>query len=213
MRKLFVGSILWILCYSYSFRINTVPIIKSLKPIHSFNRFPTSRAILEPLFAKKKPMISSDVMAQIQSQLTGNTGINKEESSSPLSHEQQKKNQKDNKKKKNKHETSDANENDDENGNVSNKQLETKQLGSKDNQKNHNKKPAKKFTGRPKFAQSVQPSFASLGIQQLEMIYANTAILQNATFAGNTGDRVGLVGPNGSGKVSNHSFFTSYIHS
>jgi ABC-type molybdenum transport system ATPase subunit/photorepair protein PhrA len=53
-----------------------------------------------------------------------------------------------------------------------------------------------------RFTERSQPPFVSVGIENVQMLYGDQTLLKNASFAVSTGDRVGLVGPNGGGKVS-----------
>ena len=54
--------------------------------------------------------------------------------------------------------------------------------------------------------ESSQPDYVMMGMENVGLMYGNEVILKDATFSVQTGERVGLVGPNGGGKVS------IYIH-
>ena len=49
---------------------------------------------------------------------------------------------------------------------------------------------------------STQPDFVSMGLEKVTLMFGDEAVLKDATFSVSTGERVGLVGPNGGGKVS-----------
>ena len=49
--------------------------------------------------------------------------------------------------------------------------------------------------------ESSQPDYVMMGMEKVGLMYGNEVILKDATFSVQTGERVGLVGPNGGGKV------------
>ena len=51
-------------------------------------------------------------------------------------------------------------------------------------------------------SESTQPDFVSMGLEKVTLMFGDEAVLKDATFSVSTGERVGLVGPNGGGKVS-----------
>jgi ATPase subunit of ABC transporter with duplicated ATPase domains len=54
---------------------------------------------------------------------------------------------------------------------------------------------------RIKFAESSQPDYVMMGLEKVSLVYGDAEIIKDATFSVATGERVGLVGPNGGGKV------------
>lgn len=57
-----------------------------------------------------------------------------------------------------------------------------------------------KPSARVRFTESTQPGFVSMGLENVGLMYGNEVILKAVTFSVSTGERVGLVGPNGGGK-------------
>ena len=55
---------------------------------------------------------------------------------------------------------------------------------------------------RIRFAESAQPDFVMMSLEGVGLMYGNDVVLRDATFGATTGERVGLVGPNGSGKTT-----------
>lgn len=55
---------------------------------------------------------------------------------------------------------------------------------------------------RVRFAESSQPNFISMGLDKIELMFGNTVVLKDASFGVESGQRVGLVGPNGGGKTT-----------
>ncbi len=55
---------------------------------------------------------------------------------------------------------------------------------------------------RVKFAESSQPDFVMMGLENVGLIFGNEVVIKDASFSVSTGERVGLVGPNGAGKTS-----------
>ena len=53
-----------------------------------------------------------------------------------------------------------------------------------------------------RFAESSQPGFAMMGLEQVSVVFGDTEVISDATFDVKTGERVGLVGPNGGGKTT-----------
>ena len=58
-----------------------------------------------------------------------------------------------------------------------------------------------KPSSRVRFTESTQPGYVMMGLEKVGLMYGNEVILKDATFSVQTGERVGLVGPNGGGKV------------
>lgn len=79
-----------------------------------------------------------------------------------------------------------------------NKVAATNKEGKPEKDKTRKDKPS----SRVRFTESAQPNFVSIGLDKVSLLFGNEVILKDATFAVNTGERVGLVGPNGGGKVS-----------
>jgi len=55
---------------------------------------------------------------------------------------------------------------------------------------------------RVRFAESSQPDFVSIALEKVGLVYGNEEVLIDSSFTVTTGERVGLVGPNGSGKTT-----------
>ena len=55
---------------------------------------------------------------------------------------------------------------------------------------------------RVRFAESSQPDYVMMGLEKVGLMYGNQVVLKDATFSVSTGERVGLVGPNGGGKTT-----------
>lgn len=49
---------------------------------------------------------------------------------------------------------------------------------------------------------SSQPDYVSMGLEKVSLMFGDVTVLKDATFSVSSGERVGLVGPNGGGKVS-----------
>ena len=54
---------------------------------------------------------------------------------------------------------------------------------------------------RIRFAESAQPDYVMMALEGVGLMYGNQVVLKDATFSVTTGERIGLVGPNGGGKV------------
>ena len=54
---------------------------------------------------------------------------------------------------------------------------------------------------RIRFAESAQPDYVMMALDGVGLMYGNQVVLKDASFAVTTGERIGLVGPNGGGKV------------
>jgi ABC-type multidrug transport system fused ATPase/permease subunit len=59
-----------------------------------------------------------------------------------------------------------------------------------------------KPSSRIRFVESTQPDYVSIGLDKIELRFGNEPVLKEATLTVSSGERVGLVGPNGGGKVS-----------
>jgi ATPase subunit of ABC transporter with duplicated ATPase domains len=59
---------------------------------------------------------------------------------------------------------------------------------------------------RIRFAESSQPDFAMMALEGVGLIYGNQVVIKDSSFSVATGERVGLVGPNGGGKVRHCSW-------
>lgn len=59
-----------------------------------------------------------------------------------------------------------------------------------------------KPSSRVRFTESSQPGYVMMGLDKVEVMYGDTVVLKDASFTVTTGERIGLVGPNGGGKVS-----------
>ena len=60
--------------------------------------------------------------------------------------------------------------------------------------------------------ESSQPDYVMMGMEKVGLMYGNEVIIKDATFSVQTGERVGLVGPNGGGKVTKYMYIHAYIH-
>jgi ABC-type molybdenum transport system ATPase subunit/photorepair protein PhrA len=65
------------------------------------------------------------------------------------------------------------------------------------------KKNSNRLSSNIRHTERAQPSFVTMGLHDVEMVFGDETVLRNASFTvtGTTGERVGLVGPNGGGKV------------
>lgn len=52
-----------------------------------------------------------------------------------------------------------------------------------------------------KLSETETPSFVSVDVQNVGILFGDRCLLKNMSFVMNSGDRVGIVGPNGAGKV------------
>lgn len=55
---------------------------------------------------------------------------------------------------------------------------------------------------RIRFAESAQPDFVMMSLDHVSLVYGNDVIIKDSTLSVTTGQRVGLVGPNGGGKTT-----------
>ena len=55
---------------------------------------------------------------------------------------------------------------------------------------------------RVRFAESSQPDFAMMELEKVSVVFGNAEVMRDASFDVKTGERVGLVGPNGGGKTT-----------
>jgi ABC-type multidrug transport system fused ATPase/permease subunit len=58
-----------------------------------------------------------------------------------------------------------------------------------------------KPSSRIRFVESSQPDFVSLGLDKVSVAFGDEVVVKDGTFSVSSGERVGLVGPNGAGKV------------
>jgi ABC-type multidrug transport system fused ATPase/permease subunit len=58
-----------------------------------------------------------------------------------------------------------------------------------------------KPSSRIRFVESSQPDFVSLGLDKVSVAFGDDVVVKDGTFSVSAGERVGLVGPNGAGKV------------
>ncbi len=63
-----------------------------------------------------------------------------------------------------------------------------------------------RLSSKIRLTERSQPSFLVMGLRGVEMTFGDETVLKNASFTVSTGERVGLVGPNGGGKVSDVNF-------
>jgi ABC-type multidrug transport system fused ATPase/permease subunit len=69
-------------------------------------------------------------------------------------------------------------------------------------EKQKKSKKEAKLSYHIRLTKSVQPTYAMMALQNVELSFGGNDILKNASLAVSTGERVGLVGPNGIGKVT-----------
>ena len=62
---------------------------------------------------------------------------------------------------------------------------------------------SKPLSSRVRFSDGEQPNFAMLGLESVSLIYGDQPVITAASFSAATGERLGIVGPNGVGKVCN----------
>ena len=55
---------------------------------------------------------------------------------------------------------------------------------------------------RVRFAESSQPDFVMVELDKVSVVFGNSLVVKDASFDVKTGERVGLVGPNGGGKTT-----------
>jgi len=55
---------------------------------------------------------------------------------------------------------------------------------------------------RVRFQESSQPDYVMMGLDHVSLVFGNTVVLKDSSFSVATGERVGLVGPNGGGKTT-----------
>jgi len=60
----------------------------------------------------------------------------------------------------------------------------------------------RKPPSRVRFAESAKEDYVMMGLDGVGLMYGNTVVIQDGTFQVQTGERVGLVGPNGGGKTT-----------
>lgn len=70
-----------------------------------------------------------------------------------------------------------------------------------------------KGSSRVRFAESSQPDYVMLALEKVSLVYGNEVILKDATFSCVTGERVGLVGPNGGGKTTSLKILSGEVES
>lgn len=55
---------------------------------------------------------------------------------------------------------------------------------------------------RIRFAENAQPDFVMMALERISVIFGNEVVMKNATLSVTSGERLGLVGPNGGGKTT-----------
>lgn len=70
-----------------------------------------------------------------------------------------------------------------------------------------------KGSSRVRFAESSQPDYVMLSLDKVSVVYGNEVIIKDASFSVVTGERVGLVGPNGGGKTTSLKILSGDIES
>lgn len=197
-----IWFILVCLHFTSSFHLKQYSFFKNLQKNQNEYRYNHQ---IGTLFAKKKFQVSEEVLQQVQEHLAQREKDKQSETpqdSKPLKPGKEEKKNKDKKKNKNKGNNQRPGSDDDEEGDETHINKGKTNLADESKSKPEEKTKLKsKYTSRAKFASLTQPSFVSLGIDEVEVVFANNRVLRNASFAVATGDRVGLVGPNGSGKV------------
>jgi ATP-binding cassette, subfamily F, member 3 len=64
------------------------------------------------------------------------------------------------------------------------------------------KQRRERASSRIRFAESSQPDFVMMALENVGLVMGNNVVLKNASLSVCTGERVGLVGPNGGGKTT-----------
>lgn len=196
------------LCLGSSFYFNHFSFLQNGRQIFAPNQPIFQDKSLITQFAKKKSLFSDDLLKQVEAHLASQkensesleNSVNTKNAKSEK--EEKKKDKKKNKNKNNNNQPPHAD--DDIEGKTDNEIIDSDEQpksNSKPDEKLSKSKNKSKFVGKAKFAPLSQPSYVSLGTHEVEVVYGNDKVLRNATFAVTTGDRLGLVGPNGSGKV------------
>jgi ATPase subunit of ABC transporter with duplicated ATPase domains len=202
MNTLFFWVILAYLHVIGSFYFKQHSFLKHLQNNHDVHQRNTI------VYAKKKnSLVSDEMLQQLEEHLAKMKEEEQAENAEDSKHKKPEKEEKKNKdKKKNKQKGNHPSpESEEAVMSPVNKEKESIVDDSKSKQDNKAKNKSK-FAARAKFSPLTQPSFVSVGINEVEIVFANNRILHNASFAVATGDRVGLVGPNGSGKVNKSKF-------
>ena len=70
-----------------------------------------------------------------------------------------------------------------------------------------------KGSSRVRFAESSQPDYVQLAMEKISLVYGNEVVLKDASFSVETGERIGLVGPNGGGKTTSLKILAGDIES
>ncbi len=186
----------------------------------SFNRF--GNRISTNVMAKKKgkSLVSDELLRQIEEfeklENQGASSVQNSEKESDLLKEalSENHNDKKDKKKKKKDNNKDGKSNqiefetdqishDNDQGNIQSNSVEATPVQEKTVERK-----AKPST-RIRLTESTQPDFVMLGLEEVSLLFGNEVIVKNSTFSVVSGERVGLVGPNGAGKVIHIFFFDS----
>lgn len=181
---------------SFQFDSRSTRLTPNIQLIGRFSRKSCQQRALIPLFAKISNF-ASDMLAFILKQSktdatrASNPGDITDEENSSESEEATKKKRK-KKKKKSSVQNCDENEHNQTEASslVSTCELTVEQKVKRDNP-----------SSRIRFTESAQPGFVMMGLDKVGLMYGNEVVLKNASFTVTTGERVGLVGPNGGGKV------------
>ncbi len=71
------------------------------------------------------------------------------------------------------------------------------------------KAPGRSFSTRSssniRLSDNAQQDYVMMGLNKVQVVFGDNVVLRDASFSACTGERVGLVGPNGGGKVRQHN--------